>query len=164
MVTFHKLERKTPMKIIELQKGSSMFEQAVNVFWGQWGNEDNYRFYYDCMFHSCHTEADLPRFYIAVNEDDIIGTYALLRNDLNSRQDLYPWLACLYVHPDQRGDGLGSVLLDHALREAHKKGYNCLYLTTDLEGYYEKYGWTHSTEAVGPGGDSMKVYQKQTNT
>ncbi|OXS63729.1 GNAT family N-acetyltransferase [Rossellomorea vietnamensis] len=151
------------MKIIELHKDSSMFEQAVNVFWGQWGNEDNYRFYHDCMFHSCGTEADLPRFYIVVREGDIIGTYALLRNDLNSRQDLFPWFACLYVHPDQRGEGLGSTLLDHALREAHKKGYDSLYLTTDLEGYYEKYGWTHSTEAIGLSGDSMKVYQKGTS-
>lgn len=151
------------MKIIELHKDSSMFEQAVNVFWGQWGNEDNYRFYHDCMFHSCQTEADLPRFYIVVREGDIIGTYALLRNDLNSRQDLFPWFACLYVHPDQRGEGLGSTLLDHALREAHKKGYDSLYLTTDLEGYYEKYGWTHSTEAIGLSGDSMKVYQKRTS-
>ena len=150
------------MKIIELHKDSSKFEEAVNVFWGQWGNEDNYRFYQDCMFHSCQTEADLPRFYIAVREGDIIGTYALLRNDLNSRQDLFPWFACLYVHPDQRGEGLGSILLDHALREAHNKGYDSLYLTTDLEGYYEKYGWTHSTEAIGLSGDSMKVYQKHT--
>ncbi|PFA63202.1 GNAT family N-acetyltransferase [Bacillus sp. AFS015802] len=151
------------MKIIELQKDSNRFEEAVNVFWKQWGSEDNYTFYHDCMFHSCRTEEDLPRFYIALQEDEIIGTYALLRNDLNSRQDLYPWFACLYVAPGHRGDGLGSILLEHALKEVHEKGYNRLYLTTDLEGYYEKYGWTHTTEAIGLGGDSLKVYEKKIN-
>ncbi|MFP3472828.1 GNAT family N-acetyltransferase, partial [Micrococcus sp. SIMBA_144] len=63
-----------------------------------------------------------------------------------------------YVDPDHRGDGLGSELLDHALKEVGKKGYDRLYLTTDLEGYYEKYGWTHSTDAVGLSGESIKVY------
>jgi GNAT superfamily N-acetyltransferase len=150
------------MKIMELQKDSSMFDVAVKVFWEQWGSEDNFRFYEDCIFHSCGTEEDLPRFYIALQDGEIMGTYALLRNDLNSRQDLYPWLACLYVDPGHRGSGHGSVLLDHALKEAYKKGYNHLYLTTDLEDYYEKYGWTHSTEAVGLSGESMKVYVKGT--
>lgn len=149
------------MKIVELQKDSSAFDDAVKVFWKQWGNEDNFKFYEDCIFHSCRTEEDLPRFYIALQEGNVIGTYALLRNDLNSRQDLYPWLACLFVDTDHRGDGLGSELLDHALKEAGKKGYNQVYLTTDLEGYYEKYGWTHSTEAFGLSGESMKVYVKK---
>ncbi|MFC7785143.1 MULTISPECIES: GNAT family N-acetyltransferase [unclassified Rossellomorea] len=151
------------MKIMELHKVSTMFLDAVKVFWGQWGSEDNYRFYHDCMFHSCRTEEDLPRFYIALHEEKIIGTYALLRNDLNSRQDLYPWFACLYVDPEHRGRGLGSNLLAHALQQANEKGYKHLYLTTDLEDYYEKYGWTHSTEAIGLSGDSMKVYQKRTS-
>ncbi|MDX8342290.1 GNAT family N-acetyltransferase [Rossellomorea sp. YZS02] len=146
------------MKIVELHKETSLFDEAVKAFWEQWGSEDNFRFYEDCMYHSCRTEEDLPRFYTALQRDKIIGTYALLRNDLNSRQDLYPWLACLYVDPDHRGDGLGSELLDHALKEVGKKGYDRLYLTTDLEGYYEKYGWTHSTDAVGLSGESIKVY------
>jgi N-acetylglutamate synthase-like GNAT family acetyltransferase len=151
------------MKILELQKNSRIFEEAVKAFWEQWGSEENYRFYYDCMFHSCRTEENLPRFYIALEEEQIIGTYALLRNDLNSRQDLFPWFACLYIDPDHRGKGLGSNLLEHALQEAHEKGYKHLYLTTDLEGYYEKYGWIHTTEAIGLSGGSMNVYQKATD-
>jgi N-acetylglutamate synthase-like GNAT family acetyltransferase len=151
------------MEIVELHKDSCLFDQAVKVFWGQWGSKENYRFYHDCIFHSSRTEEDLPRFYIALHEENIIGTYALLRNDLNSRQDLYPWLACLYVEAGERGKGLGSMLLEHALQEADKKGYDKLYLTTDLEGYYEKYGWSQSTEAVGLNGESMKVYHKRTS-
>jgi len=33
----------------------------------------------------------------------VAGCCALLTNDLISRQDLWPWLACLYVEPDYRG-------------------------------------------------------------
>lgn len=148
------------LKIIEVQQRKELFDKAVDAFWKQWGSEHNYKFYEDCIIHSCQTEDELPRFYIALMEEKIVGTYALLRNDLNSRQDLYPWLACLYVDPAHRGKELGSQLLQHAIEEITRKGYENLYLSTDLEGYYEKYGWTHGGEVYGPDGGSLKIYMK----
>ncbi|MCP3739356.1 GNAT family N-acetyltransferase [Rossellomorea sp. BNER] len=148
------------MEIMEIGKKIELFDTAVNIFWGQWGNEDNYKFYQDCMLHSCKTVDGLPRFYVALINESIIGTYALLRNDLNSRQDLYPWLACLYVDPKYRGNEIGSKLLQHAIEETSKIGFENLFLTTDLEGFYEKYGWTHLTECYGVSGGSIKVYTK----
>jgi N-acetylglutamate synthase-like GNAT family acetyltransferase len=114
------------------------------------------------MLHSCKTTDEIPRFYVAVEDEKIIGTYALIRNDLNSRQDLHPWLACLYVDPAYRGKAIGSKLLEHAISETARKGYPRLYLTTDLEGYYEKYGWSHVSVAYGLSGGSVKVYEKST--
>lgn len=150
------------IEIYELSQRIELFDEAVKVFWEQWGNEHNYKFYQDCMLQSCKTSEEIPRFYIALLNESIIGTYAVIRNDLNSRQDLFPWLACLYVNPDHRGNGIGSQLLEHAILETFKKGYKKLYLTTDLEGYYEKYGWTHITEAYGVSGGAIKVYEKAT--
>jgi GNAT superfamily N-acetyltransferase len=152
------------LEIVEIQKRPDLFDEAVKVFWNQWGNEKNYRFYQDCMIHSCKTTDEIPRFYIALLKESIIGTYALIRNDLNSRQDLYPWLACLYVYPEHRGNGIGAHLLQHALQETRRKGFKNLYLSTDLEGYYEKYGWIHSTVTYGVSGGSIKVYEKSTQS
>ncbi|WP_102028445.1 GNAT family N-acetyltransferase [Salirhabdus sp. Marseille-P4669] len=151
------------MQIIELNKQSNYLEEAITIFWNQWGNEKNFPFYEDCIRHSTTTNDPIPRFYIAVENNHIIGTYALLRNDLNSRQDLYPWFACLYVTEVNRGREIGSKLLNHALTETAMKGYPKLYLTTDLEGYYEKYGWIHSGYVYGIFGDSIKLYEKLTN-
>lgn len=150
------------MEIVELKVRNNLFEKAIQVFWKEWGNEDNYKFYEDAMVHSCKTESDIPRFYVAVEEGDIIGTYALLRNDLNSRQDLCPWLACLFVDEEHRGSEKGSKLLQHGLKEAAKKGYDTLYLTSDLEGYYEKYGWKNSGVVYGVSGGHIKLYEKDT--
>ncbi|MFD1020999.1 GNAT family N-acetyltransferase [Thalassobacillus hwangdonensis] len=150
------------MEIKALHEVPERFDEAVDVFWGEWGGEDNYAFYRDCMEHSSTTSADLPRFYLALDGEKIVGTYALLRNDLNSRQDLCPWLACLYIDPAYRGKGLGAKLLEDGLNRTNEKGYDTLYLTTDLEGYYEKYGWKHTTDAIGLGGGSIKVYEKAT--
>ncbi|GLB61429.1 GNAT family N-acetyltransferase [Cytobacillus sp. NCCP-133] len=152
------------MKIVEIHKHPDLFKNAVQVFWKQWGNASNYPFYHDCMLHSGTAADGIPRFYAAVENERIIGTYALIRNDLNSRQDLYPWLACVYVDEEYRGRRLGSQLLDHAIGEAAGLGFEKLYLTTDLEGYYEKYGWTHSGEVYGAFGSSMKLYRSLTGS
>ncbi|MBM7583488.1 GNAT superfamily N-acetyltransferase [Bacillus pakistanensis] len=148
------------MEIIEIGQKKELFNDAVHVFWKEWGNEDNFKFYQDCMIHSCKTEDEIPRFYVALINESIIGTYALIRNDLNSRQDLSPWLACLFVDPKYRGSDIGAKLLQHAMEETSKKGYENLYLTTDLEGYYERYGWQHLTDCYGVSGGSIKVYTK----
>jgi 8-oxo-dGTP diphosphatase len=106
---------------------------------------------------------DLPKFYIAVHNDTIIGTYALLRNDLVSRQDLFPWIACLYVDPDFRGKNFGARLVDHAVKEAAQKGFKNLYLCTGLEAYYEKLGWSQLTNGYTLSGDPTKIYVKETS-
>ena len=150
------------MKIISIQENMERFEEFVSSFWEQWGNESNMMFYKDCMAHSASSAGDLPSFYIAMEDEKIIGTYALLRNDLVSRQDLSPWLACLYVDPSFRGKSIGSKLLAHAVQEASRKGYETLYLTTDHIGYYEKYGWTKLGNCYDLFGNLSSVYQKAT--
>lgn len=150
------------MEIIELRETNDLLEKGIQIFWKEWGSESNFRFYEDSMVHSIFSD-DLPCFYVAIEKGNIIGTYALLRNDINSRQDLCPWLACLYVDEKHRGQGIGSKLLQHGLQEAVSKGYKKLYLTTDLEGYYEKYGWKHSGKVYGVSGESIKLYEKSTS-
>ncbi|TCJ81938.1 UNVERIFIED_ORG: acetyltransferase (GNAT) family protein [Bacillus cereus] len=105
---------------------------------------------------------DIPSFYIAKVDDKIIGTYALIRNDLNSRQELSPWLACLFVDEKFRGNSIGEKLLNHGLLEAAKRGYHFLYLTSDLNGYYEKYGWDKIGVAYGPSGGCIPLFKKST--
>jgi GNAT superfamily N-acetyltransferase len=148
------------IEIFELNQRMELFDVAVDLYWRQWGSPTNERFYYDCMLHSCHTENNLPRFYIAIHNSIIVGTYALLRNDLNSRQDLFPWLACLYVIPEIRGHHLGAKLLQHAASQASIYGFDKLYLCTDLEGYYEKYGWEYLSIGYIFNGNPTKIYEK----
>lgn len=114
------------------------------------------------MIHTINIPSEIPRFYVALEDDEIIGTYALLRNDLNSRQDLCPWLACLFVEDNYRGREIGSKLLQHGLQEAAKKGFDKLYLSSDLDGYYEKYGWINSGVVYGVSGGHIKIYEKET--
>ena len=148
--------------LAEVSETRELAEKAVHFYWNAWGTPGNFNFYRDSILNSLDSNADLSKFYVALEGESIVGSVALLRNDLISRQDLVPWLGCLYVLPEYRGFGLGGRMLQFAVQEAGRKGYPYLYLSTSLEGYYEKYGWTYLDQAYSFNGDPARVYRKQT--
>lgn len=150
------------MEIVELSDRPDLIEAGVEYFWNCWGSDSNYTFYKDCIFNSMCEENKLPKFYLGIIGGDIVASYALLTNDLISRQDLMPWLACLYVNEDHRGSGIAKHLLDHGLKQAYQKGFKSLYLSTDLENFYEKKGWKYLCQGFGISGGSIKIYSKTT--
>ena len=150
------------MQITELSNHLKLKDTAINYFWKCWGSDSNYIFYKDCILHSLNKENPLPKFYIGLLDGELIGSYALVTNDIISRQDLMPWLACLFVNEEHRNKGYGGRFLQHGLQEAHAKGFSKLYLSTDLIGFYEKKGWGHKCQGYGVGGDEFKVYEKDT--
>ncbi|MDD2210043.1 MAG: GNAT family N-acetyltransferase [Candidatus Cloacimonetes bacterium] len=147
------------MKIVNVWDFSGGIECAIQYFHAKWGSKVNYNFYYDAISHSCSSPIGLPRFYLLLDKDVIVGCYALLVNDLVSRQDLLPWIACLYVEPSYRGRALGSILLKDGIEKTANLGYSCVYLTTDHSEYYEKYGWERIQDAYNYYGEQGRVYQ-----
>lgn len=84
----------------------------------------------------------LPLTLVAMEGETVIGTVSLIHCDMETRPDLSPWLASLYVAPDRRRRGVGSALLEAALQEAKRLGIDSLFLFTDrCEALYVKHGW-----------------------
>ena len=61
---------------------------------------------------------------------------------MDTRLDLTPWLAGVYVERAQRGRGVGSTLVRHAMNAAHGMGVSrlCLY-TNGSEKLCASLGW-----------------------
>ncbi|MEO0777712.1 MAG: GNAT family N-acetyltransferase [Bacteroidota bacterium] len=154
--------QQTNLTIDLITRDSGLVEAGVNYFWKCWGSDSNFDFYRDCIVHSLVPEVALPKFYLLRRGSEIVGSYALLTNDLISRQDLLPWFACLFVEEAHRNQGLAGKLLDHALLEARKGGFDHLYLSTDLKGFYEKKGWDFYALGYGVGGDPFSIYVRST--
>ena len=150
------------MEIVELSNKLDLLDEAVNYFWRCWGNESNLAFYKDCIEHSVDKENLLPKFYLAIDNSEIIGSYALLTNDIISRQDLIPWFACLYVNEEYRNRGIADKLLEHGLKEASQKNFGNLYLSSDLINFYEKKGWKVLGNGFNLFGEKIKIYSKST--
>ena len=88
----------------------------------------------------------IPSTFVAINKT-ILGSAAIVTNDMETRLDLSPWLASVFVASEHRHNGIGRKLILHVMDLAKKEGINILYLfTTDKEAYYQKLGWNfHST-------------------
>lgn len=126
--------------------------------WSFWGNPRNYEFYRSL---AAHTKAgDIPMIYVASIDGKPVGAVALLRADLFSRQDLFPWMADLYVCPEYRSMGIGSTLQDHILAKAKELGYQAIYLYTPLVGYYEKKCWEYMGDEMDRDGETVRIYKK----
>lgn len=89
----------------------------------------------------------IPATYIALDRDELLGSVTLVEHDMGSRLDLSPWLAGLYVKPTRRQQGVGSALVNHAVRSASLMGADRLYLYSEsARAFYEKLGWQHITD------------------
>ena len=142
--------------IISVRECAEYVERAAKYFSSKW--KVGYNLYYDCIKHSITTPNPLPRWYLLANgNNEIVGSYGLITNDFNSRQDLWPWLCALYVEENKRGQKLGSMMLEHGKCEAKKLGFDALYLMTSHVGYYEKYGFSYFAKCYTPG-DEGRVY------
>ena len=147
------------IQVVSVREHPQYLDPAVDYLTQKWGISRN--IYQDCVKNSLTTESPLPRWYLMQRDDFIIGSYGLIVNDFISRQDLWPWLAALFVEEEERGKGLGSYLLEHGRTESAKLGFPMLYLSTGHIGYYEKYGWRFIGHSYDVGGEPTLIYEAQ---
>ncbi len=85
----------------------------------------------------------LPQTWVLLDaQGEPAGTASLLLSDMTTNQELSPWLANIYIHPLQRGKGLGKQVVQQVMAEARQRGLRTLYLfTEDQQAFYEKLGW-----------------------
>ncbi|MAS25964.1 MAG: GNAT family N-acetyltransferase [Oceanospirillaceae bacterium] len=95
---------------------------------------------------------DIPSTWLMVDGETILGSCSIIEDDMESRQDLTPWLANVFVHPDYRGQGLGSKLVNAVMQKARDIGLQRFYLfTEDQTALYQKLGWTVHEEMLNNG-------------
>ncbi|HBT6196400.1 GNAT family N-acetyltransferase [Klebsiella pneumoniae] len=127
--------------------------------WQAFGGETLPRqFFASIVQHSQSAEA-LPLTFIAVEGEQLLGTIGLWRCDLISRQDLFPWLAALYVAPAARGQGLAGKLQRHVIDYARRAGFRELYLYSACRDFYERFGWRYIGEGLDYPATAVHLYR-----
>jgi GNAT superfamily N-acetyltransferase len=85
----------------------------------------------------------IPSVVIALENGELRGSAILIAHDMDTRPDLTPWLAGVYVVAGHRRGGVGSALVRRVEAEASALGVPHLYLwTPDAMGFYARLGWT----------------------
>lgn len=144
------------LKIISIREHPEYLDRAVDYFSSKWGIDR--KIYEESLSDGITTSNPLPRWYIMLKGDTIVGSFGLIENDFMVRKDLLPWLCALYIEESERGKELGSRLLAHGRQEAGKLGFDRLYLCTEHVGYYEKYGWHFFGLEESEWGGKARVY------
>lgn len=84
----------------------------------------------------------IPLTLVAVQNDEPVASASLVVHDMDTRKDLSPWLAGVYVLPARRSQGIGARLVRAAMARAQSLGISTLYLyTRSAVGLYSKQSW-----------------------
>jgi predicted N-acetyltransferase YhbS len=88
-----------------------------------------------------HTDR-IPLALVAFEGGELVGTICLKVQDMETRPDLTPWLAALYVVPHWRRKGIGARLVSAIETKAQELRVARLYLYTPKSAaFYAGLGW-----------------------
>lgn len=127
--------------------------------WRAFGADALPRAFFASIVEHSQTPGALPITFVAVEGERLLGTVGLWRCDLISRQDLYPWMAALYVAPEARGQGLAGKLQQHVIGYARAQGYTELFLYSACRDFYERFGWQYIGECLEYPASAVSLYR-----
>lgn len=132
------------MYIINLREAPQHIPTIARWHFDEWGylNPNKTLEYRIERMQRYLSDAPIPSMLIAVENDQVLGTAALVEADMDSHPELTPWLASVYIREDQRGRGLGKKLVKALMDFAGQQGLPRLYLfTPDQAPFYTNLGW-----------------------
>lgn len=99
--------------------------------------------------------------YLLMDGEKLVSFLTLARQDSVRDEGLFPWIGFVYTAPEYRGHHYAGQLLAHAENVAREQGHERVYIATDFEGLYEKYGYTYQEDRIDCWGDDMRVLYKK---
>ncbi|NLY20984.1 MAG: GNAT family N-acetyltransferase [Tissierellia bacterium] len=148
------------MKVVSIRANPELVNKSIEYFQEKWANENSMMVYDNSIKRAVNSSFPLPQWYLLMDGDVIVGCAGLITNDFISAMDLYPWLCALYIEEEYRGNKYSKLLIEKAMEDAKKIGFEKLYLSTDHDDLYEKFGFEYIGLGYHPWGESSKIYSK----
>ena len=85
----------------------------------------------------------IPLTVVALEGGELLGSASLIAHDMETRMELSPWLASVFVAEQYRRRGIGAELVRRIMSEAGRLKVPLLYLyTVHSERFYAALGWS----------------------
>ena len=133
------------LKIYDIREKQEYLEEVVTLTRLEWGNKSDTKEEFEQKVKEkieiIKNNFDNPYFakLILLDDNNLVGFISLFEKD-GEREDLKPWYATMFVKKEYRGKGYSKILNDAILNEAKTRGFERIYLKTDLINYFEKFG------------------------
>jgi len=94
------------------------------------------------LYASYTSSPEVPFCLLATQQGQPVGSASIVECDMETRAELSPWLASVYVHPAFRQQGIATQLIRRCIDLAAQSDAERLYLfTPDQAAFYQKRGW-----------------------
>ena len=91
----------------------------------------------------CCGNRAIPTVVIAFTGSTLLGSAMLIPHDMDTRMELSPWLAGVFVAPNHRGRGVGAAMVRRVIDDATALGVRRLHLyTPSAQHFYSGLGWS----------------------
>lgn len=145
------------MNFLSITSDDNMWEEvrqfAANCSWGA-GKSLSQNM-------SDNTFTDWERVIVALYENNIAGYCTVAKSDCISNVPYTPYIGYLFVDEKYRGHRLSQKLISYAMSYLRTLNFSQVFLVSDHENLYEKYGFKVIDKKPAPWGEMEKIYMRE---
>lgn len=139
------------MEIVNLKDYPEYIEEVSYCLYKQWQEPNNWLSLEDTIKRTKNifkAKNWIPTILIALENNKFIWTVSLWISDISERQDLFPFLASLFVKTEYRNKWIWRELVKAIEKLAKQNWWNKIYLYDDsnIENLYIKYNYSFLEE------------------
>ena len=104
---------------------------------------------------------DWETMFVAIKDGNIVGMTSVMKTDYYPLPEIYPWVSCVFVSEEYRGQRISEKLILYANRYVREQGFERSYIATEYVGLYEHYGYHYVKEIANYGGGIDHLFVKE---
>lgn len=147
------------LQIVSVKQSPVGKNETLDYIKRVWDGNTQASLFFDMITKEPMGDDELGNFYVLIQDQEIIGCCGLVKHDVVTSRNYYPWVTSLYINEEYRGRNYGQLLLNHVGHIAQLMGYKKLYLTTGKTDYYRRNGWKELDQYISR--KKTQVYYKE---
>jgi GNAT superfamily N-acetyltransferase len=93
-----------------------------------------------------------------VDGENVVSFATYANQDCIRDESLFPWIGFVYTEEKYRGNRYSQVVINYILEKAKNDGHKRVYIATEHEGLYEKFGFKYLESRIDIYDDLDRVY------
>ena len=108
-----------------------------------------------------HSFSDWERVIVCFEDEEICGYCTVTKSDCIPNVSYTPYIGFVFVGEAYRGNRISQKMIEFAMGYLKSIGFDRVYLVSDHENLYEKYGFTVIDRKLASWGEEEKIYMQK---